>query len=117
MVKQNKNSRGAIGDWLHQQWNAWDNETGEHTTGAQLAEYLDIDRHVLNSYLNGRRIPTAENLAKIAARFGPKIYDLAGLARPDPEIKKMQEIYDQVPEEKRGEFLEVLEKFLRSIER
>ena len=108
-----QSGRGVIGDWLHQQWTAWDKETGEHTSGVQLAEYLDIERHVLNAYLNGKRVPSGENLEKIAAKFGPRIYDLAGIVRPDPQLKRIQEMYDQIPAGERDDLLKLIGDFLK----
>jgi len=55
--------------------------------------------------MNGRNIPAGENVDKIAAAFGPEIYDILGLARPDPYLDEIRTAYDKVIKEKRDHFV------------
>jgi transcriptional regulator with XRE-family HTH domain len=88
--------KGKIGEWI---WNKYleQMESG-YKSQAEFARELGIDEKVLNHYINGRRLPTGENIDRLAT-LGYEIYDLLGLVRPDPKTQALLKVfYNSDPE-------------------
>ncbi len=85
-------------------------KVGERKTIGEFAEYLDISRSLLSHYMNGSRNPSKENASKIAAKLGPEIFDLLGLARPDPYLQTIINGWDDLDENQRKELLDFADK-------
>ncbi|MGI6730456.1 MAG: helix-turn-helix domain-containing protein [Anaerovoracaceae bacterium] len=88
------NSKSEFASWLELQFINWMRERGEVTTQREFAEYLGLDQVQLSHYINERRKkPDKASLEKIAAKLGPEIYDVLGLARPDPQLKQLTAVW------------------------
>lgn len=68
--------------WLDRKFLAWQLERGERLLLKDFADWLGISNHLLSHYMNGRNVPTGENVRKLADKLGLEVYDLLGLARP-----------------------------------
>ena len=87
-------SKSEFANWLEGQFINWMQERGEVTTQREFAEFLGLDQVQLSHYMNERRKkPDKVSLEKIAARLGPEIYDVLGLARPDPQLKQLTSVW------------------------
>lgn len=77
-------------DWLEQKFLIWQSEIGKRRTLTAFAHYLGLSQPLVTQYLSGKvKSPSDESLRKIAEKLGPDIYDLLGLARPDPLIQEL----------------------------
>lgn len=83
-----------------------------------FAKFLGVSRPAVSQWLNNDRIPEMESLIQIAPRLeeliGPNVYDLLGLARIDPQLDELKEQYDQVPLDKKEQFLSEVRSLLES---
>lgn len=75
-----------------------------------LADWFGIEQSLFNHYYLGRRQPSRENAEKLAAKAGPIVFDIMGLARPDNRLAEMRAEYDTVPEQARDDYLEEIKK-------
>jgi transcriptional regulator with XRE-family HTH domain len=74
----------------------------------EFAEFLGIDSVKLNQYLNSRRKkPDTETVKAIASALGPEIYDVLGLARPDPQLQELTGIWHKLDQETKSKLLEI----------
>ena len=99
--------------WMEEKFIRWIAETGQRHTVTEFAEWLDIARPVVSRYLSGDRIPTGKNVDKIAARLGPEIYDLLGLQRPDPLLKRVQAHWNCLTKEDINEIERIVDNAIR----
>ncbi len=101
MSKINK----SVATFLNESFIAWMSRSGKRKTIGEFAEYLNISRSLLSHYMNGSRSPSKENAHKIAVKLGPEIFDLLGLARPDPYLQTIINGWDDLDEKQRQELL------------
>jgi len=68
--------------WLNAQFLAWQASLGKKQSVTAWAKSLDMDRDVVNQWLNGRRRPNRESADALAERLGMDVYDALGLDKP-----------------------------------
>lgn len=94
--------------WLHNKFLKWQLESGRKKTVIEFAQYLGIPRGTLNQWMNGERTPTGLYVHKIVERLGPELYDVLGLARPepvDPTFQDLANIWGDIPNAIQDELL------------
>ncbi|MCL5429720.1 MAG: helix-turn-helix transcriptional regulator [Chloroflexi bacterium] len=64
--------------WLETQFLMWQATQRRRTTLGEFADFLQISRVSLSQYINGRRLPDDENIAKMAVKLGTEVYELMG---------------------------------------
>lgn len=102
------NSKSEFANWLEVQFINWMRERGQVTTQREFAEYLGLDQVQLSHYINERRKkPDKVSLEKIASKLGPEIYDVLGLARPDPQLKQLTAVWHKLSEETKKIILDI----------
>ena len=101
--------RNEFSRWLEQKYLDWQSERGRRVLLQEFADWLGISKQLLSHYLNGRNVPNGPTVTKLADKLGPEIYDVLGLARPDPNIQPIISAYDEMDEETRQALLHMLE--------
>jgi transcriptional regulator with XRE-family HTH domain len=100
-----------ITDWLNQKFIEWQASQKRRKTISQFAVYLDIPQPVLSHYLNGRHIPTGENVYKLAERLGDEIYTILGVEAPDPLYRQIVKNWGEYTDDQRRHLSEMLDAF------
>lgn len=101
-----------LADWLNKRYLEWQVKTGVRQPMRAFADYLGIKPTSLSNWLNSSIPPSKDNVDKIAEKLGPEIYDILGLARPDPNEEKLLEMYRAIdPNDKEG-FLDWAARYL-----
>lgn len=98
--------------WLEQQFIAWMAKEKQRKTISAFADHIGVSQSLMTRYLNGQMLPTGDNIHKIAARLGPEVYDLLGLIRPDPILRKIISRWDKLPLEYQQELSDQIDKYL-----
>lgn len=93
--------------WLETKYLEWQLDKGRKSITA-FAEYLDIPQPVLSHYMTGRYKPSGLNVERLASKLGPEIYDLLGLARPDPWLEEIRDAYDRIDQSGRQRFMAIV---------
>jgi len=75
----------TLPDFLTQNYLNWQAAEGERKTLEDFANYLNVNRSLLSFWINGARIPSEENVERIAAKLGNEVFDILNLPRPTPE--------------------------------
>lgn len=100
-------------DWLERKYIEWMAQTGKRKTLTAFAAYLGLSQPLVNQYLSGKvSTPSDESIQKIATQLGPEVYDVLGLARPDPRLKEIISRWHELSEEKQIAFLKEFQKVL-----
>lgn len=98
-------------NWLEQKYIEWMATEKRRRTLTAFAEWLDVSQPLISRYMAGQVMPNEENVHKIAARLGPEVYDLLGLARPDPLIQYITRNWDKLPPEEQEYIREKVERY------
>lgn len=81
-----------------------------------FADYLGFSHASILGWINGKQPPELNSLVRIAEKLEPlvgmDIYDDFGLDRPDRRLSELRASYDVMPEDKRQEFYEMIERWL-----
>ena len=86
-------------NYLTKKFLEWQTELGARKTLEDFADYLNVSRPLLSFWMNGKRIPNADNLENISAILGNEIYDALDLPRPNPNLQKINRLWEFLPEE------------------
>ena len=86
-------------NYLTKKFLEWQTELGARKTLEDFADYLNVSRPLLSFWMNGKRIPNADNLENISAKLGNEIYDVLELPRPNPHLQKINRLWEFLPEE------------------
>ena len=101
----------ASADWLNAKFLEWAQGQGQRKTLREFAEWLGVKEGVLGHWMAGRNKPTGDNIDTLAAKLGPEIYDMLGLARPDPLLTQFSKMLDSLPPDEREAFMEQVKKY------
>lgn len=88
---------GIFTDWRAKQ-------TTRKATIGQFADFLDITRESLNSYMLKGSVPEGDNLVKIGLKY-PAVYALVGKVPPNPRINLLNTLASGMSEEGQEELL------------
>ena len=72
-------------DWINAKFMDWCGK--RRRTVTEFADYLGVKQPSVSKWMKkGGPTPDMASTLKLAARFGPEVYDVLGLVRPDEEI-------------------------------
>lgn len=97
-------------EWFFNKYLDWQRKNGK-APATKFADWLEIKTDICNKYLRGEKQPRGENLKKIADKLGYEAYDILGYLRPDKAIREMNEIYSELPDDLKEEFMDVIREY------
>lgn len=107
-------AKGKIGEFMERAWLRWQLEEGEKKSLSEFADALGCSQSYLSMVIAGRRKPSEEMVNRWSPVVGPEIYDLLGLERPDPQLRKLRVKYDAIPPDDVDAFFEWIDEFMRA---
>lgn len=106
----------TMADFLNSAYVDFVQRRGRLTSAAEFARWLGVSNTSLSQWMNGNRLPTGDNIHRLAAKLGPKIYEileLQPLMPDDPEFQKYAKLwFDASPKAQRA----VMEILLEDVE-
>ncbi len=103
--------------WLHRKFLEWQLSRGQASTISQFAAWLGVARPTLSAWMGGTREPVGALVDQLAEKLAdPEVYDILGLRRPDPLLKRLIDLYDALPEEVREQIVDTMEGWARQNE-
>lgn len=100
----------SIKQWLIDKFLEWQAQSGEIKSQREFADYLGVGNTSLSNWISGYRLPTGENIARLASKLGPEIYDQLGLARPDPDLQAIVQNWEHLSPKERRQFVDIVVK-------
>ncbi len=97
--------------WLDNQYLEWQRREGERRTVLEFADYLDVNRSLLSYWMNGSRIPSEENMIKIALKLGFEIYDVLKMDRPNILYLYAARNWEKLPTSMQRKLAETIAKY------
>jgi len=73
---------------------------------------VTIKQQLLSDWIKGRYKPEDEKyLLVLAEKIGEKIYDVLGLPRPNPYLQRINQLFENLPEERQRQLAEAAERY------
>lgn len=98
-------------EWITQKFLEWQIEQGKRKTIEEFADYIGVSRPIVSMWMNGKRTPSRDNIHLLAQIFGPEIYDILNLPRPDPDLQTITYLWPRLPETARRQIREQAERY------
>jgi hypothetical protein len=80
-----------------------------------FANYLDFSAPIVNLWLVGKRSPTQGNVERIIPKLVElldlEVYDVLDLPRPDPNLRRLNRVWPQIPLEYQQKLAEDAERY------
>lgn len=100
----------AFSEYLLNKLQEYEKQRGQRTSLDKFAEYLGVSRPLVSYWLKGT-IPSLENVQLLAKKFGPEVYDVLDLPRPNPYLQKISEIFEGLSPEHQRKLAEDAEQY------
>ena len=84
-------------DWLEQKFLEWEKSEGSHQTYYTFARYLDVGHSTLTLWISGAAVPQGEDLARVASKLGPEIYDILNSPPPSSPLTALDANFILLP--------------------
>lgn len=102
-----------LGKWLETKYLEWQLEEGGRRSMDEFASYLGISRATVSHLIYGKRSPSPDMAYRLAEKLNDEtILDIMGLARTDPQMKELINLYDAVPQEHKVDAIDEFHKTL-----
>jgi hypothetical protein len=69
-------------EWLNQKFRDWEKTQGKAQSYYSFARHLGVSQTSLAAWMDGAIEPQGDDLATIAAKLGPEIYERVGAVQP-----------------------------------
>lgn len=87
----------SVKDWLNLRFNEWEKAQGNRQSYYAFARFLGVSQSALGQWMTGGSVPGGDDLTAIAGKFGPGIYDILGLPRPNAEVQRITVSFASLP--------------------
>jgi len=102
----------AFASLLLRQMHQWESAQGKRATLQGFANHLNVSQPLLSIWLKGDTKPSSEKIELLAAKVGNEIYEVLGLPKPDPDLQRLNQIWEHIPETMRRSIVKQAEQFL-----
>lgn len=100
----------TFSEYLFTKLQEYEKERGKRTSLDKFAEYLGVSRPLVSYWLKGTK-PSLENIQLLAKKFGPEVYDVLELPRPNPYLQKINQLFEQLTPEHQRQLAEQAEHY------
>lgn len=101
----------TFSEYLLNKLQEYEKQRGQRTSLDKFAEYLGVSRPLVSYWLKGT-IPSLENIQLLARKFGPEVYDVLDLPRPNPYLSKINQVFENLSEDHQRQLAEDAERYV-----
>jgi transcriptional regulator with XRE-family HTH domain len=102
--------KSQFGEWIERQFLAWQTQQGQRKTIEEFAAWLGIKRSTVGQWLNDQRKPSPENIGILAMKLGAEAYDFFDMPRPNQELQRVRQSWEDLSEEEQAAFAAEIER-------
>lgn len=102
--------KNPISEWLDNKFLDWQKQEGGRKTLTEFAQYLGVDRGVLNNWVNRGSKPEGDNLKIVAIKLGMEIYDLLEIERPDFRLLVINAEWEHISDDAKKEIAAIVDR-------
>lgn len=103
-------------EYLLRKIQEYEKDRGQRTSLDKFAEYLGVSRPLVSYWLKGTT-PSLENVQILAKKFGPEIYDVLDLPRPNPYLQRINQLFERLTPDHQRRLAEQAEQYETDNER
>jgi transcriptional regulator with XRE-family HTH domain len=100
----------TFSEYLFGKLQEFEKNRGRRTSLDKFAEYIGVSRPLVSYWLKGTK-PSLENVQLLAQKFGPEVYDVLGLPRPNPYLQKISQLFDKLSPDHQRQLAEDAERY------
>jgi len=100
----------SFSEFLFSKLQEFEKQRGQRTSLDKFAEYLGVSRPLVSYWLKGT-LPSLENIQLLAKKFGPEVYDVLGLPRPNPYLQKINQVFEKLSPEHQRQLAQDAERY------
>lgn len=89
----------------------WQKKNGRSSI-RKFSRWLGVHYSLVDQWMNGKGNPGEKNMAKLALKLGPEVYDIFDKPRPPLFIQKLEAIYDDLNDDQRKYLLTRIKEIL-----
>jgi plasmid maintenance system antidote protein VapI len=111
MASRDMEIKKRMGEFLQKKYAEFVASKGRYVSQVEFANWIGVEPYNVNQWMNANRKPTGTNVHRLAARFGPKVYDIMGQTRQMPDDEQFQRVAEhwfELPQEKRDLIMKVV---------
>ena len=101
----------TFGRWLENRYLDWQKEQGGRKSITEFASWLGFAKSTVSQWMNGRGRPDQASTRVLAVRLGLEIYDVLEVPRPDPDLFRIEAVWDHLPAAERLRLAERAEEY------
>ena len=98
-------------EYILQKLQEFERAQGRRVSLDAFAEYIGVSRPLISYWINGKTKPSLENVKILAARFGPEVYDVLGMQRPDENLEAISRLWQNLSPPQRQALREQAERY------
>ena len=87
--------------WIEGKFLDWQATQRERKSIEEFADWLGFKRPTVVQWMNDQRKPGPENIRTLALKLGLEAYDVLDLPRPDPELFRIEAVWEALPDQER----------------
>jgi len=83
------------------------------TSAGEFAKYLRVSAASLSQWMNDARVPVGDNLHRLAAKLGPKVYELVDQPPSlpdDPALRKVAFAWHNLSSDAQEKIMQIIDK-------
>lgn len=87
-------------------------EKGRRISLEEASKIFGVSRPTLSQWISGKVAePSQLRIDDLAATMGMEVYDILGYVRPDPELRYINNRWDNLPDDARRQIHEIVERY------
>jgi transcriptional regulator with XRE-family HTH domain len=102
----------SFSKYLFSKLQEFEKDRGQRISLNDFADYLGVSRPLISYWLSGEKKPSLEKIRIITEKFGPEVYDVLDLPRPDPDLTYLQAHWLNLPPKIKKALREEVEKYI-----
>lgn len=106
-----KNQKQDFAEWLKLAHLDLQVQKRQRISLDEFADYIGYSRSLISKWMNGNGLPTKDGIIRLAELFNESIYDIFEMERPDPILKRISNIWENIPHEKKLQLAEEAEQY------
>lgn len=108
---EEQNKKLSFQMWIELTFLEWQADNKKRATLDDFAKHIGYSRPLISLWMSGKRLPTKEGIERLAELFGPEIYDILDLKRPNLLLQQINRRWDRIPPDKQQRLVELSEQF------
>jgi transcriptional regulator with XRE-family HTH domain len=108
---ETQNKKLTLSMWLEVNFLDWQAENKKRATLQEFAEYIGYSRPLISMWMTGQRLPTEDGVKRLAELFGPDVYDILEMPRPNPHLQNINRLWEFLPEDVQIKIEKEVEKY------